>query len=144
MTNAIVIFIAAHLRFMKGRNNEKLYMNKTKELVEKIIEGIQEKKGKDIAVADLTELEDTICQCFVVCQGNSPSQVLAITDSVTEHVRKETGQKTHGVAGMRNAQWVALDYGDVMVHIFLPDRRKYYNLEHLWEDAKLTHIPDLD
>ena len=119
-------------------------MNETKDLVQKIIEGIQEKKGKSIVVADLTNIGDTICKYFVICQGNSPSQVLALTDSVKEYVRKHTGQKAYATDGVRNAQWVALDYGDVMVHIFLPDIREFYNLEHLWADARLTHIPDLD
>ena len=119
-------------------------MNETKDLVQKIIEGIQEKKGKSIVVADLTNIGDTICKYFVICQGNSPSQVLALTDSVKEYVREHTGQKAYATDGVRNAQWVALDYGDVMVHIFLPDIREFYNLEHLWADARLTHIPELD
>ena len=72
-------------------------MNETKQLIEKIIEGIQEKKGKNIITADLSGIEDTICKYFVICQGNSPSQVLAVTDSVKDHVRKETGTKRNGV-----------------------------------------------
>lgn len=119
-------------------------MNKTTTLIEKIIEGIQEKKGKHIVVADLNEIEDTICKYFIICQGNSPSQVLAIVDSIKEHVRKETGTKAYAIDGQRNAQWVAMDYSDVIVHIFLPEVRHFYNLEHLWADAKLTNIPDLD
>lgn len=119
-------------------------MNETKILVEKITEGIQEKKGKNIVVADLTNIEDTICKYFVICQGNSPSQVAAIVDSVKEYVRKETGNKAYGIDGLRNAQWVAMDYSDVLVHVFLPEVRDFYNLEHLWADAKLTYIPDLD
>ena len=119
-------------------------MEDQKILLQKIVEGIQEKKGKNIVIADLTNIEDTICKYFVICQGNSPSQVLAIVDSVKEYVRKETGNKVYGMDGVRNAQWVAMDYGDVLVHIFLPEVRDFYNLEHLWADAKLTHIPDLD
>ena len=118
--------------------------NKTEILVQKITEGIQEKKGKKITVVDLTEIHDTICKYFVICQGNSPSQVLAIVDSVKEYVRKETGEKALGADGMRNAQWVVLDYADVLVHIFLPEAREHYQLERLWADAKLTEIPDLD
>lgn len=119
-------------------------MNETNTLVKKITEGIQEKKGKKIIIADLTGIEDTICKYFVICQGNSPAQVLAITDSVKEYVRKETGDKVFAVEGTRNAQWVAMDYSDVMVHVFLPEMREFYNLEHLWADAKLTSIPDID
>lgn len=119
-------------------------MNDTKELVKRITEGIQEKKGKNIVIADLTKIGDTISKYFVICQGNSPSQVLAIVDSIKEYVRKETGNKVTAIDGMRNAQWVAMDYSDVLVHIFLPEVRAYYNLETLWADAQLTHIPDLD
>ncbi len=119
-------------------------MDETKELVKKITEGIQEKKGKNIVIADLTDIDDTICKFFVICQGNSPSQVLAITDSIKEYIRKETGHKVFAMDGVRNAQWVAMDYSDIIVHIFLPEVRDFYDLEHLWADAKLTYIPDID
>lgn len=119
-------------------------MNQTNNLVEKIKEGIQEKKGQKIVVADLTDIEDTICNYFVICQGNSPSQVSVIADSVRDYVRDTTGFKPSAIDGIRNAQWVAMDYSDVLVHIFLPDVREFYNLENLWADAKLTYIPDID
>ena len=114
------------------------------ELVETVIKGIQEKKGCGIAVADLTQIDSSICRYFVVCQGNSPSQVEAITESVTDMVREQTGEKPTHVVGLENAQWVAMDYTDVMVHVFLLDVREFYDLEHLWDDAQLTQIPDLD
>jgi ribosome-associated protein len=114
------------------------------ELVDSIIKGIQEKKGGRIVVCDLQGLDGTITNYFVICQGNSPSQVEAITESVGEMARKELNEKPSQVAGLENAQWVAMDYGDVMVHIFLPDERQYYDLEHLWDDAKLEEIPDMD
>ncbi|HJC93461.1 MAG TPA: ribosome silencing factor [Candidatus Phocaeicola excrementigallinarum] len=119
-------------------------MNETRQLIEKITEGIQEKKGKNIVIADLTDIEDTICNYFIICEGNSPTQVMAITDSIKDHTRKETGIKPAATDGMRNAQWVAIDYSDVIVHIFLPEKRHFYDLEHLWEDARLSSIPDLD
>lgn len=119
-------------------------MSDTKKLIEKITEGIQEKKGKNIVIADLTGIEETICKYFIICQGNSPSQVIAIVDSVKEYVRKHAGEKVYSIDGLRNAQWVAMDYGDILVHVFLPEVREFYNLEHLWADAQLTRIPDLD
>ena len=114
------------------------------ELVETIIKGIQEKKGQHIVVADLQNIEGTITNYFVICQGNSPSQVEAITESIGDMAREQMGEKPSQVAGLENAQWVAMDYADVMVHIFLPDVRAYYDLEHLWDDARLTEIEDLD
>lgn len=119
-------------------------MNDTKVLIEKIKEGIQEKKGKNIVVADLTDIQDTICNYFVICQGNSPSQVSAIVDSIKEFTRKGADNKPCGIDGLKNAEWVAMDYADVLVHVFLPETRAFYNIEHLWADAKLTKIPDLD
>ncbi|WP_321478514.1 ribosome silencing factor [uncultured Bacteroides sp.] len=119
-------------------------MNETKELIEKIKEGIQEKKGKNIIVADLTKIEDTICNYFIICQGNSPSQVSAIVDSIKEFTKKGVNVKPCGIDGLNNAEWVAMDYSNVLVHIFLPETRAYYNLENLWADAKLTTIPGID
>ena len=109
-------------------------MEQTKELVNVIIEGIQEKKGSQIVVADLSEIEGTICKNFIICQGNSPAQVEAITESIAEMARKKLGEKPAHVVGLENAQWVAMDYTDVIAHVFLPDVREYYDLEHLWED----------
>lgn len=119
-------------------------MNETKILIEKITEGIQEKKGKKIVIADLTQIEDTICQYFIICQGNSPSQISAIVDSVKDFARKGANSKPFAVDGLRNAEWVAMDFSNVLVHVFLPEVRNFYNLEHLWADAKLTTIPDID
>ena len=119
-------------------------MNDSKFLVEKIAEGIQEKKGKKIVIADLTGIDDTICKYFVICQGDSPSQLSAITDSIWDYVQQETRQKPTAIDGLRNTQWIAMDYSDVMVHIFLPEAREFYNLENLWADAKLINIPDID
>ena len=119
-------------------------MNETKVLIEKITEGIQEKKGKNIVIADLTNIDDTICKYFVICQGNSPSQVIAIVDSIKEFNGKGAGTKPSAIDGQRNAEWVAMDFSDVLVHVFLPEARNFYNLEHLWADAKLTTIPDID
>lgn len=114
------------------------------ELLENITKGIQEKKGKGIVIANLTNIEDSICDYFVICQGNSPSQIQAITESIYETVRQATHEKPLNVCGLENCQWVALDYANVMVHIFLPAPRAFYDLEHLWEDAQLITIPDID
>ena len=114
------------------------------EVIKQVIEGIQDKKGKGIVVVDMLQLGNSICDYFVICQGNSPAQVSAITDSIEDTVRERCGRKPYAVDGLRNAQWVAMDYGDILVHIFLPDTRQFYDIEHLWADAELTTIPDLD
>ena len=119
-------------------------MEQTTKLVETIVKGIQEKKGAGIVVADLDGIEGTICRYFVVCQGNTPTQVEAIAESVGDVVRQELHEKPTRVVGLERALWVAMDYGDVLVHVFVPDMREYYDLEHLWADAKLNRIAELD
>ncbi|MBO7419168.1 MAG: ribosome silencing factor [Bacteroidaceae bacterium] len=119
-------------------------MEETKKLLQDITEGIQEKKGKQIVIADLTDIDDTICQYFVICQGNSPMQVSAIADSIKDFTIKGSHVKPSVMDGQRNATWVAMDYANVIVHVFLPEAREFYDLEHLWADARLTNIPDLD
>ena len=119
-------------------------MNETEALVKRIAEGIQEKKGKNIVIADLTATDNSVCKYFGICEGNTPTQVAAIADSVSDYVRIHAGNKPTAVEGMRNARWVVMDYSDVLVHIFVPEDRYFYNLENLWADAQLTEIPNLD
>jgi ribosome-associated protein len=118
-------------------------MTETENLVKSITEGIQEKKGKKIIIVDMTKIE-AVCSYFVICEGRSNTQILSITDSIEEYVRKNTGVKPFATDGQNNATWVAMDYGDVIVHIFEPETRAFYNLEHLWSDAKLTEVTDLE
>ena len=115
-----------------------------KEVINRIVEGIQEKKGKGIVVVDMLGLGNSVCDYFVICQGGSPAQVGAITDSIEDTVRINCKRKPYAIDGLRNAQWVAMDYGDILVHVFLPDVRTFYDIEHLWADAKITTVPDLD
>ncbi len=119
-------------------------MNNSRKLVDTIVEAIQEKKGQGITIADLREIDGSICNYFVICQGNSPSQINAIAESVYLIAKKKLGEMPVHEAGLQNLQWVAIDYGDVVVHIFLPDVREFYDLDNLWEDAKLEQIEDID
>ena len=114
------------------------------DFVAQITQGMQNKKGRRIVVADLTGIAGAITGHFVICQGNSPTQVAAIADSVRETALTRSGRKPLRTDGLRNASWVAMDYADVMVHIFLPEARRFYDLEHLWADAKMTELPDID
>lgn len=114
------------------------------ELLAAIIEGIQERKGKKITHVDLSELEHISTEHFLICQGSSTMQVAAIADSVREYVQKKIGVKPFNYDGYRNSQWIVIDYGNIYVHIFLPEYREYYNLEQLWNDARIAEIPDLD
>lgn len=114
------------------------------ELLKLIIAGIQERKGKKISHVDLSSLEDVSTEHFVICEGSSTMQVSAIADSVREYVQEHAGLKPFNYDGYRNAQWIVIDYGSIYVHIFLPEYREYYNLEQLWNDARITEVPDID
>lgn len=114
-------------------------MKSTEELLDLIKEGIEDKKGEDITVIDLRHIDGAITKYFVICQGSSPNQVEAIAESVGDKCREVAGEKPVGVNGLGLNQWIALDYVDIIVHIFQPEPRAFYDLEHLWADAKTTH-----
>ncbi|MBK7944185.1 MAG: ribosome silencing factor [Flavobacteriales bacterium] len=107
-------------------------------LIDSVINGIQEVKGKDIVHMDLRGVPNTVCDHFVICHGDSGTQVDAITRSVLEFARKQTGEKPWHTEGERNSEWVLLDFVDVVVHIFHRDKRGCYALEDLLGDAART------
>ena len=107
-------------------------------LIDNIVGAIQDKKGHNIVSLDLTELEGTICDAFVICNADSTTQVDAIADGIVEELEEKLGEKLRRVEGKTNAAWIAIDYVDVMVHIFLTPLREYYRLEQLWADAPAT------
>ena len=111
-------------------------------LLQSVVNGIFEKKGLDVLKIDLRKLENRIADYFVICHGTSPTQVDSICDSVEDTVRKETGEKPVHVEGLDNCFWVLLDYGDVVVHIFLEEYRNFYTLESLWADGEITEMKD--
>jgi ribosome-associated protein len=115
----------------------------TESLVETVINGIQEKKGSRITVLDLRNIENMIAEFFVICEGDSNVHVDAVADSVEEIVRKDADEKPLHVEGKRNAEWVLLDYMNVVVHVFQKQVRSYYSLEDLWADAERKDIADL-
>ncbi|MBE6318556.1 MAG: ribosome silencing factor [Bacteroidales bacterium] len=109
-----------------------------------IIEGIQERKGRGISIVDLSNIESAATQQFIICEGSSTMQVSAIADSIREYLLENAGIKPYNYDGYQNSQWIVIDYGETIVHVFLPETRTLYNLEELWSDAKITEIPDLD
>lgn len=114
------------------------------ELEQSIIDAIIDKKGRKIVDLDFRKLETAPAQAFIICEGKSTSQVSAIADNIRDEVKKNLDLKPYNYDGYRNSQWIVIDYGSVMVHIFLPEFRDFYNIEDLWSDSKITEIPDLD
>ena len=117
-------------------------IEQTEGLVKLVIEGILKKKGKRIVTLDLSKIENSICTYFIICHGESTTQTSAIGESVAEFVFKESGEKPLHREGFQNANWILLDYGDVIVHVFLESFRELYRLEDLWADAKSELIND--
>jgi len=111
-------------------------------LEERIIESIREKKGTNIINIDLTKLNNSICEFFIISQGESNTQVRAIAQNIEEKVKKHLKLNAFHTEGYENSQWILLDYNSVVVHIFQEKTRNYYKLEELWADGLLTIYPD--
>ncbi|MHA7943170.1 ribosome silencing factor [Formosa sp. 3Alg 14/1] len=109
-------------------------------LISTILSGIEDVKGKEISILDLREIENTVCDYFIVCEGSSNTQVNAIVNAVQKKVSKELKDKPWHVEGQDNAEWVLMDYVNVVVHVFQKHIREYYDIESLWGDAKTTLI----
>lgn len=110
------------------------------QLITTIISGIEEVKGKDIVILDLREIENTVCDYFLVCEGTSNTQVNAIVNSIQKVVSKTLKDKPWHTEGTDNAEWVLMDYVNVVVHVFQKHIREHYDIESLWGDAKITEI----
>jgi ribosome-associated protein len=109
-------------------------------LITTIISGIEEVKGREITILDLREIENTVCDYFIICEGTSNTQVSAIVNSVQKQVSKSLKDKPWHVEGMDNQEWVLIDYVNIVVHVFQKHIRDYYDIESLWGDAKTTEI----
>jgi ribosome-associated protein len=110
------------------------------QLITEVIRGIEQVKGQNIKILDLRDIENTVCDYFVICEGNSNTQVSAISGSVQKTVSRALKDKPWHVEGENNAEWVLLDYINVVVHVFQKHIRSYYDIENLWGDAKITAV----
>lgn len=115
----------------------------SKKIVDTIIEGIRNRKGQRIVCIDLRKIKEAPAEYMIIAEGGSNVQVAAIADEVDDYVRT-TLSHVHplSVAGRDNAEWIAMDYGTIFVHIMQREPRAYYDIEHLWEDGKVTEYPD--
>ena len=113
-------------------------------LCDAIVEGMQENKAQDIVVLDLREISNAVCDFFVICSGESSTQVDGISNSISRFTRKELQEKPWHIEGKTNSEWMLLDYINVVAHVFYKDARPFYDLEDLWSDAKRTDIPNFN
>jgi ribosome-associated protein len=110
------------------------------DLIANIIKGIEDVKGNDINILDLREIDNTVSDYYIICNGNSNTQVNAIVNSIQKVVSKELKDKPWHIEGSDNAEWVLMDYVNVVVHVFQKHIREYYNIEGLWGDAKIISL----
>ena len=115
----------------KNKNN----ISESEALAKLAVLGMDNKKALDIVLLDLRNIETAPANFFVICSGNVPSHVSAISDGVYETIKKATGLNPNRVEGYDNAEWILMDYFDIVVHIFLKDKRQHYRLEELWADG---------
>lgn len=113
-------------------------------LNEVIISAIQDKKAKNIVSLDLKGLDGTICDYFIVCNADSTTQVSAIIDEIEERAYTELNDKVLRIQGKENSVWIAMDFGDVIVHVFQTEARNFYRLEEMWSDAKIQKYESFD
>jgi len=113
------------------------------ELNQLIIDSIQDIKGKNIVKLDLRHLEETPTDFFIICEGDSNTQVKAISDNIYRRIKQEGGILPSHMEGQQNSLWVLIDYFDTVVHVFYRDTRKFYELEDLWGDAIFTEYENL-
>ena len=113
------------------------------ELNDLIVDSIQDIKGKSITILDLRELEEAATDFFIICEGDSGTQIKALADNIHKRVREEMGLRPSHTEGRSSAKWILVDYFTTVVHIFYPDTRSFYDLEDLWSDAKMTQYESL-
>lgn len=119
----------------------KRHTTPTKALAQAAIQAIFEKKGKDVTIMDINEVSG-MADYFILCNGDSPRQIKAIADGIREDVREATGENAWRSEGYEAQEWILLDYVDVVIHVFNPEKRVFYSLERLWSDAPREEVPD--
>ncbi len=108
-----------------------------------VIEGIRDKKGKNIIQLDLRHLDDAPADFFIICEGDSNTHVKAISDSIYKKVKDELQTMPSHTEGSNNARWILMDYFNTIVHVFYPETRQFYEIEQLWSDAETTEFADV-
>ncbi|MBD79860.1 MAG: ribosome silencing factor [Crocinitomicaceae bacterium] len=109
-------------------------------LCDVIVKGIEELKGERITILDLREVESAVCDFFVICEGSSDTQIKSIANSIVKETRNNISERPWHIEGMENCEWVLIDYANVVVHIFIKEKREFFSLEDLWADAKITQL----
>jgi ribosome-associated protein len=122
------------------QRNSVTRLTKNSKILKSIIKAIQEKKGENIVSLDLRKIHEAVADFFVICQATSTTQVKAIADAIEVEVKEESGETPYRHEGHQSAQWILIDYVNVVVHVMQPETRKFYRLEEMWSDAPMTEF----
>lgn len=125
------------LEVLTTRKKGTARLNRNSKIFKTIIKAIQEKKGEHLVSLDLRKIHEAVADFFIICQATNQPQIRAITDFVEEEVKKKCGESPYHYEGKQNMQWVIIDYVNIVVHIMMPEQRKFYKLEDMWSDAAL-------
>lgn len=137
---SVILFPLNENNFMRKR-----HLTDDTEVIHKlVVETMQDKKAKEIVSLNLKKIHTAVTDYFVICHGNSKTQVDAIAQSILENVKKECGAMAYNKEGFENSEWILIDYVDVVVHVFLESTRSFYQLEKLWADAEKLTFDDED
>ena len=113
-------------------------LNKNSKVFKTIIKAIQEKKGENIVSLDLRKIHEAVADFFIICEASNPQQLRAIGEFVEEEMKKHCDELAYKHEGYQALQWVLIDYVNIVVHVMLPEPRKFYGLEEMWSDAERT------
>ncbi len=132
-----------HLNSLTTRKkNSAVKLTRNSKLFKTIINAIQEKKGENIISLDLRKIDEAVSDFFIICQGNSTTQIKAIADFIEFEVKEKCGEPAYKHEGRQAQQWILIDYVNVVVHVMLPDTRKFYQLEEMWSDGSVLEHND--
>lgn len=130
-----------NLSVLNERKKKPARLTRNNKIFKTIISAIQEKKGENIVSLDLRKIHEAVSDFFIICEASNPTQLKAIADNVEEQVKKKCGELPYKHEGRQAQQWILIDYVNVVVHIMLPEPRKFYQLEEMWSDApSLEHL----
>lgn len=131
----------APLTILNSRKKAVTRINRNSKIFTTIIKAIQDKKGENVVSLDLRKIPEAVADFFILCEANSNTQVKAIADFVEDEVKKNTEETPYKHEGFTAQQWILVDYVNIVVHIFIPETRKFYNLEEMWSDAeRMEHL----
>jgi ribosome-associated protein len=130
------------LEGLKDRKKSITRLTRNSKIFKAIVDAIQQKKGEEIVSLDLRKIPEAVADFFIICQAGNPIQLRAIADSIEDEVKKKCGEMPYKHEGRQAQQWILIDYVNVVVHVMLPDNRKFYRLEEMWSDAPAMEHED--